>query len=229
MGHSFFRPAALDLLNLIPDTNVVNHTESIIVMSGGPGGSPLMLWQREDKREAGLNYLNRGDVDLFVMTYYSPENSSIEHYSRWFDHAISKNPSITLMMAIPWQTQLGSAPASQIAKAEVFYEQVFNELVVPLRKKYSKNKIIFCPYGLNVYELIRRLNSGDLPGVKYIVNPDRKNGAKNIAILKDPLGHGSDLVTKLNALVWLQTIYKIDLSHIQKKYRVDGLPDIDLK
>ena len=66
-----------------------------------------------------------------------------------------------------------------------------------------------------------------LPGVKHILNPDRNKNAKD-QILKDSLGHGTDLVTVLNSLVWMQTIYKYDISTIKKNFRVEGLPDINL-
>ena len=41
------------------------------------------------------------------------------------------------------------------------------------------------------------------------------------------MGHGGELISHLNTLVWLQTIYNYDISDL-KKQRVKGLPDIDL-
>ena len=226
MGHSFFRPAAEHLLKIVPDTKVVNHT-GFIVMSGGASGSPGMLWANENKRNVGLKYLDSGTVEFFAMTYYSKENSSIEHYSKWFDYAIKKNPDITFMVALPWGTFLHQASQAELDKAEKGYKELHDDLIVSLRKKYPKNKVLYCPYGLGVYELISRLKSGKLPGVNHILNPNRSKSVKD-QILRDPLGHGTDLVTVLNSLIWIQTIYKYDISSIQKEYRVDGLPDINL-
>ena len=226
MGHSFFKPAAEHLLKVIPDTNVVNHTE-YIVMSGGASGSPGVLWENKAKRDLGLKYLDTKKVEFFAMTYYSQENSSVVHYSKWFDYAISKNPKVTFMVALPWRGHLYKATKEELAKAESGYKKHYDNLIVPLRKKYPNNKIIYCPYGLGVYELINRLNNDNLAGVKHILNPDRNKNAKD-QILKDPLGHGTDLVTVLNSLVWLQTIYKYDISTIKKQFRVEGLPGINL-
>ena len=226
MGHSFFKPAAEHLLKIIPDTNVVNHTE-YIVMSGGASGSPGMLWENKAKRDLGLKYLDTKKVDFFAMTYYSKENSSVEHYSKWFDYAISKNPKVTFMVALPWKGHLYKATKEELASAESGYKKHYDNLIVPLRKKYPNNKIIYCPYGLGVYELINRLNNDNLPGIKHILNPDRNKNAKD-QIFKDPLGHGTDLVSVLNSLVWMQTIYKYDISTIKKNFRVEGLPDINL-
>jgi hypothetical protein len=226
MGHSFFRPAAEHLLKVIPDTNVVNHTE-YIVMSGGASGSPGMLWANKAKRDIGLKYLDTKKVEFFAMTYFSKENSSIEHYSKWFDYAISKNQNVSFMVALPWGTQLYKASKEELARAEGGYKRLYDDLIVPLRKKYPKNKIIYCPYGLGVYELISRLNKGSLPGIKHILSPSKAKNAKD-QILKDSLGHGTELVTVLNSLIWMQTIYKYDISTIKKDYRVAGLPNINL-
>ena len=226
MGHSFFKPAAETLMTLIPDTNVVNHTE-FIIMSGGPGGSPEMLWENEGKRKAGMNYLDSGKVEFFAMTYFNEINSSVEDYSKWFDYAIAKNPNINFMIALPWGTHLYQTPESQINDAEKYYQAIHDKLIVALREKYPKNKIIYCPYGLGVYELIRRLNKGSLPGVKHILSPDRSRQRVD-QILVDLLGHGTELVSLLSSLIWMQTIYNYDLSTINKKFRAKGLPDIDL-
>ena len=63
--------------------------------------------------------------------------------------------------------------------------------------------------------------------IRDSLNPDRNKNAKD-QILKDPTGHGTDLVSVLNSLVWMQTIYNYDISTIKKKFRVEGLPDINL-
>ena len=149
------------------------------------------------------------------------------HYSKWFDYAISKNPKVTFMVALPWKGQLYRATKEELAQTEDNYKKHYDNLIVPLRKKYPNNKIIYCPYGLGVYELINRLSNDNLPGIKHILNPDRNKNAKD-QILKDPTGHGTDLVSVLNSLVWLQTIYKYDISTIKKKFRVEGLPGINL-
>jgi hypothetical protein len=229
MGHSFFRPAAEGLLKVIPDTKVVNHT-GYVVFSGGAGGAPASLWKNPRTLEAGKKYLDSGKVEFMAMTYYSPDNSAIEDYAKWFDYALKKNPEISFMIALPWGKYLNQASDAQLAQAETMMNLFYNTTIQALRKKYPNNKVYFCPYGLGVYELIRRYKAGKLPGVKHLMHPDRQE-AKNgpvVHILSDPLGHGSNLVSTLNALVWLQTIYNYDLSTIDKKFRIEGLPDIDL-
>ena len=230
MGHSFFRPSALLLLQVIRDTNIANHTEYII-KDDGPKGSPGFLWDNENNRQMGLSYLDRGKANLLVMTYFSPANSSIEHYRRWFDAAKSRNPEITFMVTIPWRLRPHELDDRALVDEEEETKALYESLIVPLRKHYPDNRILFCPYGLGVYELMRRLNEGRLPGVKYVLNPNkaaRAQSQKNKEqLVNDETGHGGELIEKLGALIWLQTLYGYDLSTL-KPQRVKGLPDIDL-
>lgn len=230
MGHSFFRPAAADLMKVIPDTNVIEHT-GYIVMQGGQGGSPGFLWDNPDNRKKGQVYLDTGKVDLLAMTCYSSEDSSLEHFAKWFDYAISKNPEITFMVTLPWSKAPHKAEPDFLAGAEKRAALLHDKLIQPLRDKYPKNKVLFCPYGLGVYELMARLEKDQLPGVKHVLNPDKKARAKSKIskdqLVNDETGHGGDLVTRLNALLWLQTLYACDVSKM-KPQTVEGLPDIPL-
>ncbi|MCM8530604.1 MAG: hypothetical protein NE330_05525 [Lentisphaeraceae bacterium] len=230
MGHSFFIPAARQLLKIILDTRIVNHT-GCSVMAGGQGGSPKMLWEKKETQAAGKKHLDTGKVNLMVMTYYSSKDSSIEHYSKWFDYAIAKNPKMTFMLTIPWEKELYKVTGTELQEKEEVAENLYRLLVQALRKKYPKNKVLFCPYGLGVYELVRRLNEKKLPGVKYILDPNagtrNVSQQKNEQLVNDNLGHGGKLITHLNALIWLQTIYGYNVSTLMKQ-RVKGLPEVDL-
>ena len=229
MGHSFFQPSVRQLGKMIP-SNIKGHTQ-YSVFSGGAKGSPGGLWAAKEKREQGKKILESKKIDLLVMTYYSPRDSSVEHYSHWFDYAIAQNPEVTFMVALPWAKQPHKVDqsASEMAQKRSFE---FNEtLIYALRKKYSENKILFCPYGLGVYELIDRLRAQKLSGVRHILDPNRKTRAeskrKKQQLFNDELGHSGELVSSLGALLWLQTLYEYDLSKL-KKQRVEGLNEIDL-
>lgn len=229
MGHSFFWPSAHQLKRIIPDTNVVGH-EQAIVSSGGAGGSPGRLWENERKRIEGQRILDSKKIDLLVMTYHSPANSSAEHYSRWFDYALSQNPKTTFMVAVSWGTHLCRADQKRLDYLKTGGQRIQDAVIAKLRAKYPDNVILFCPYGFGTYELIDRLNSGELPGVKHILNMDRE--ARRLSkknkeqLLNDELGHPGELVTTVATLMWLQTLYDYDLSTLKTKELV-GLPGID--
>jgi hypothetical protein len=231
MGHSFFWPSVEKLEKIIPDSTVVGHKQ-YLVRSGGAGGSPGNLWINKKKRDAGQRHLDTKNIDLLVMTYHSPANSSVEHYSKWFDYAIVQNPETTFMVAIPWAGHLYKADKERVAYLKTVGQRLHDALIVKLREKYPENKILFCPYGLGTYELIDQFNEGKLPGVKYLLNMDRKtrgeSKAKKEQLLNDELGHPGELVATLGALLWLQSLYDYDLSSL-KGGRIETLPDIDLK
>jgi hypothetical protein len=231
MGHSFFWPSEEKLENIIPDSTVVGHKQ-YLVRSGGAGGSPGNLWANKKKRDAGQRHLDTKKIDLLVMTYHSPENSSAEHYSKWFDYAIARNPGTTFMVTIAWAGHLYKADKERLDYLKTVGQRFHDTLIVELREKYPENKILFCPYGLGAYELIDQFNEGKLQGVKYLLNMDRKtrgeSRAKKEQLLNDELGHPGELVATLGALLWLQTLYDYDLPSL-KSGRIDNLPDIDLK
>ena len=230
MGHSFFRPSAHALLEIIPDSPIENHTQ-YLVTQGGQGGSPKLMWENERTRTSGQKHLDSGKANLLVMTYYSPEDSSVEHYSKWFDYAISKNPKMTFMIAVPWSKNPHRLDPEDVAGIMKRGRGLRDALIEPLRTKYPENKVLFCPYGAGVYELIQRLDEGKLPGVKYVLNPDRRGRAesqqKKEQLTKDELGHPGELIAELGALIWLQTLYDCDVTSM-KPQRVEGLPDVDL-
>ena len=230
MGHSFFQPSVWKLAKMIP-SDIKGHTQ-YSVFSGGANGSPGGLWAAKKKREQAKKILETKKIDLLVMTYYSPRDSSIEHYSRWFDFAIAQNSEVTFMVALPWAKQPHEVEqsASKMAQKKV---TEFNEtLIAALREKYPKNRVFFCPYALGAYELIDRLRNQKLSGVKYILDPNRKTRAeskrKKRQLFNDELGHSGELVSALGALLWLQTLYEYDLSKLEDQ-RVDGLGKIDLR
>ena len=230
MGHSFFLPSVRELSMIIPDTVVVGHKQHR-VGAGGAGGSPGKLWANKLKRDAGQRHLDTKNIDLLVMTYHSKENSAVEHYSKWFDYAIAQNPETTFMVTIPWAGRLYKADKERLDYLKTGGQRLHEALIVKLREKYPENKILFCPYGLGTYDLIDQFNEGKLPGVKYLLNMDRKargeSKAKKEQLLNDELGHPGELVAKIGALLWLQTLYNYNLSALKTK-TIDGLEGIDL-
>lgn len=229
MGHSFFKPAALGLLDVIPDTNIVNHT-GCFVFAGGQNGSPKILWGNSKSKAAGQKFLQSGKIELLVMTCFADpggsidEYSSVEHYSQWFDEALSQNPKMDFMIALPWEKSLAKATEKDLKEKEENVTLFFEHIVQSLRKKYPEKRIIFCPYGFGVYELLKRFHRGKLPGIKHMV---KKKSKVNDQIFVDHMGHGGQLISHLSTLIWLQTIYNYDISGL-KEQRVEGLPDIDL-
>ncbi len=230
MGHSFFWPSVHQLKKVVPDTPLLGHKQ-FLVQGGGAKGSPGKLWENQKTRKAGQAHLNTKSIDLLVLTYHSPGNSSIEHYSKWFDYALAQNPDTTCMVTLAWGTHLYKADETRLNNLKNGPSRLYDALIVKLRKKYPENTVLYCPYGLGTYELIDRFNQGKLPGIKFLLNMDREtrplSRKNNEQIFNDELGHAGELVSTLGALLWLKTLHDIDLSTVSPQ-RARGLPDIDL-
>lgn len=230
MGHSFFNPVAQELVNRIPDSTIVDH-RAYIVAAGGIHGSPKYLWDAPAKREQGLEHLEAGGVDVLALTYHSPETSSLRDYKRWMDVAVRKNPDIRLVLGLPWGSYIHDADLAQLSEMDAKMNLFFEQVIEPLRVAYPNNQIVFCPYGLGVNELVRRLLQEDLPGVKYVMHPDpaaraasKRSGEQ---LVNDPIGHGGELVIRLSSLIMLSVIYDYDLSLLSPQ-KIEKLPEIDL-
>ena len=67
--------------------------------------------------------------------------------------------------------------------------------------------------------------------MKHVLNKNRwerkQPKSKHEQLLRDELGHPNELVAKLGALLWLQTLYNYDLGEF-KQQKVSGLPKIDV-
>ncbi len=230
MGHSFFVPSVRQLAKVVEGSGITNHRQ-VAVFAGGVNGSPRRLWENQKKRSEIEKHLDTKTFDLVVMTYFSPADSSVEHYSRWIDYAITKNPSTTFMITIPWAPQLFKASALEITVAKLFSVGLKDSLMKELREKYPDNKILYCPYGLGTYELVERLKNNQLPGVKHILNQNRlerqQSQSNHEQLLRDELGHPNEVVSKLGALLWLQTLYNYDVEKM-KPQKAQGLPEINL-
>jgi hypothetical protein len=232
MGHSFFRPSAQALDRIVAGTPIVGHKQQQ-VFAGGINGSPLKMWTNPDTQARATKILDSGDIELLVMTYYGQETSLVEHYCRWFDYAISKRPDVAFMVALPWAKNLHLADQARLNELKSSStEGMVTGLIEPLRKKYPNNKVLYCPYGLGTYELIDRFNDGKLPGVKHLLDPDRRrrraNSTKQESLFADELSHPNDLIAKVGALLWLQTLYDYDRSTLAPQ-TLEALPGGDIR
>jgi hypothetical protein len=206
IGHSFFKPVA----NGIPDhaerLGIDNHTQRV-VFSGGGTGSPQGLWLQPDKKATIQAILDAGDIDLFGMTIHG-DYLSLEGYINWVDYALAQNPKTKFFIALPWATR----PATMSFDA---YEALNNEqhvlfhseFIDALRAAYPDNIFYGIPYGDAAVELYRLYEQGNLPEVDTLISRGDALG-----IYKDQLGHPEALLVALSELVWIQSIFNVDLS-----------------
>lgn len=208
IGHSFGRPFASRLPAFASSVGI-NHTQHS-VFSGGLTGSPLALWMNEEKRNEIRSLLDEGDVDLLTMICCSDgflETGVDEGVTNWMNYALSRNPNITFAFAMPW------VPYPENYSNARLYEFTYNyvyglwlALMDNLRAEYTETNIFTIPHGRAAVELRREFQRNNIPEL------DAMSGESESAIFIDPIGHAGQILLDLGTLVWLGSIYGVDVS-----------------
>lgn len=224
MGNSFFRPYAENLDVMAIDAGFVNHN-STIVIRGGENGRAINFWNDSTSIEHSLikSALDEGGIDYLGMTSGHDTVNRIEGFQFWIDYALQNNPNITIFISLApfdypagdpngtrpdWDTFAADNGFSSIQELFDFYinEILHNEIVDQLRAEFPTTKIFTIPTGWATYNLYQ-MNIDSL-----LLDQIDMFGSSASSIFVDSKGHQGDIVKKTGGLVWLNSIYNIDLS-----------------
>jgi len=217
LGHSFFAPIARSFAEHPGRCGFPNHKQTV-VFHGGENGSPGMLWnsQKEDVAQA-KKLLESGTVDLVGLTC-ATTGSELSDYRKWVDLALKNNPKTRFVIQAPWAKYQNKTFAQYEADSERVLKQI-HELIDELRRAYPQTTFLCIPQGRGMVALWRLHDEGKLPEVPVLKGKSEAKGKKNTdqepCLFLDELGHGGDLPVKMGALLWLATIYKVDLNKYQ--------------
>ena len=218
MGHSFFQPPASRLEGLASTAQLIGHTQTI-VFSGGSSGSPQGLWNDESDRAQIQALLSTGNVELLGMTYH-PDYPTLDGYRLWFDEALKYNPQTAFFIGMPWLLEPESMTSDQYALMwQQAYDRIITELVDGLRLEYPTTTIFAIPYGRAAAVLYQLFDQGQLAGVSNLV------GDTQVSLFGDSMGHAGKAINELAGLVWLRSIYCVDLT----KYSFRSDYSLDLR
>jgi len=219
IGNSFFRPYAEKLNYLAIDAGLEEHN-STTVFRGGANGQPINFWNDSTTQEHAeiKSTLDMGDIEIFGMTsghdYENPEDR-IEGHRAWIEYALQKNPNTSFFIAIPpidFPAQWDSlAQANGYNTIEDFYGYfvnsiVHNMMVNQLRDEFPSVNIFTIPTGWATFNLCQ-MYLDDL-----LLDEINLFGQKETSIFTDQKGHQGDIVIETGGLVWLNSVYNIDLS-----------------
>ena len=218
MGNSFFRPYAENLTDVVLDAGIENHN-STTVFRGGDNGRPQNFWNDSASAEhlTIKSVLDQGDVELFGMTagYDTSAGADLTYGHRaWIDYAVERNPGIAVFIAIPqvdfpanWEqlaTDFGYTTFQDFYGA--FVDMVHDSIVDPLRLEFPNTKIFSIPTGWASVELTQmKLDNELLDDIGLM-------GAKPTSLFTDQKGHQGQIIIETGSLVWLNSIYGVDLS-----------------
>jgi hypothetical protein len=224
IGHSFGEPFAERLEDYAKNSEIDGHTQGIVFRGGKKGGNPQGLWNDEGARIEIQEILDSGDIDLLIMICgYDAETGWA--IPKWIDYALSKNPDTKFGLACAWPDLPQDYPsAAEFANGwHTVYEEIWHPIIHRLKKDYPETEILDIPHGLAALELRSQFEAGTLDDVNAMVSNDGN------AIFRDTKGHADQILEVLGTLVWLGSIYDVDLSvypvgHLGNEiaqYRVD--------
>lgn len=224
IGHSFFVPMARGMTTHAHRAGFIEH-QQMVFFEGGDRGTPGYFW--EDSRHSNniKKALQSGDIELFGMTWtgVGRGKGTFEHFKLWVDYAIKHNPKTTFCLAMPW----GRFPArykgdSFVTAMKEAHQRDFHNLIDRLRSAYPKNEFFCIGYGEGAVELKKLYHAGKLTDVDGQTK-SREKGTSGI--FTDALGHPDKILIELGQLIWLGTIYDVDLD----KYQYEHGFKLDLK
>jgi hypothetical protein len=226
IGNSFFKPYADHLNNLAFEANLIEHS-SVIVKRGGELGRPINLWNDSNTEEHQLikSTLDQGNIEVFGMTsgYDIDSENPTEGHSAWIQYALQNNPNIIIFIAIgsfdfpngdsnstrpDWDTFASDNGFNSIQEFYDYYinEVIHKEIVDELRLEFPSTKIFTIPTGWATKNLAQiNLDNELLDDISMV-------GPKSSSIFTDEKGHQGQIVIETGTMIWLNSIYNVDLS-----------------
>ena len=226
IGNSFFKPYADHLSSLATEANLNEHI-SAVVKRGGELGRPINLWNDSNTEEHQLikSTLDQGNIEVFGMTsgYDIDSDNPTEGHSAWINYALQKNPNIIVFIAIgsfdfpngdsngtrpDWDTFASDNGFNSIQEFYDYYinEVIHKEIVDKLRLEFPSTKIFTIPTGWATKNLAQMNLDNELLDDISMVGP------KSSSIFTDEKGHQGQIVIETGTMIWLNSIYNVDLS-----------------
>ncbi len=216
IGNSFFKPYAEHLDTLALQAGFVNH-RSTVIKRGGDLGRPINFWNDSSSSEhkSIKAVLDKGNVDVFGMTSGHDPDDRAEGQRAWIKYALQSNPDVTIFIATPcvdfpeeWDQRAQEHGFGSIQELyEGFVDLIVHDTIVDqLRSEFPSTKIFTIPTGWAAINLNQMNEDGSLlDNINFM-------GPKANSIFTDKKGHQGQIVIETGTLIWLNSIYKVDLS-----------------
>ena len=211
IGHSFGNTFAERLVDFAKHSGIDGHCQNIILHGGNGKGNPQALWTDAVARSEIQEILDNGNVDLLIMICCSDKPADIESYwaiPNWIEYALSSNPKTKFALAMPWLNNPQRYENAEIFSAtwHLLHGKIWHAIIDNLTDSYPQAEIFGIPHGLAAVELRSRFEAGTLDDVTTLIDDS------DYAIFRDSTGHAAEILNDLGTLVWLGSIYDIDLS-----------------
>jgi len=217
MGNSFFRPYA-EKFNLMAIDAGLEHHNATTVFRGGDNGRPINFWNDSTTESHALikSTLDQGNIDYFGMTAGNLPENPTEGFKEWIEYALQNNPDVIIFLSIPpidfpanWTERAQDYGFDTIQELYAYFvnDIVHKTLVDPLREEFPSTKIFTIPTGWATINLAQMKSEGLLLDDISMVGP------LQTSIFTDAKGHQGEIVRETGGLIWLNSIYNIELSN----------------
>lgn len=216
IGSSFFKPYAEKLDDLSIIAGFENHSSTRIIR-GGDNGRPINFWNDSNSNEhlQIKAALDAGNIDIFGMTAGNEAEDRTEGHRAWINYALQNNPNIIIFIAIPqiyfpadWEQRAQEYGFDTIQELYDYFvnDIVHNEMVDVLRIEFPSTKIFTIPTGWTSINLDQMNMDNEL------LDDITRFGPQATSLFVDNKGHQGDIIREAGSLLWLNSIYGVDLS-----------------
>jgi hypothetical protein len=216
IGNSFFRPYAEKLDDLAIHAGFELHSSTRITR-GGENGRPINFWNDSNSSEhlQIKTALDQGNIDVFGMTAGNEPEDRTEGHRAWISYALQNNPDIAIFIAIPqidfpadWEQRAEEFGFDTIQELNDHFVNgiVHNEIVDQLRYDFPSTKIFTIPTGWASI-ILDQMNMDN-----ELLDDISRFGPKATSLFVDDKGHQGDIIREAGSLIWLNSIYGVDLS-----------------
>ena len=207
IGHSFGRVFAETLLDYAHTAGFSDHAQ-YIEMSGGASGAPDALWEDDGHRENIKDYLDTGEIDVFIMICCSIEFMESDFQSdaaiwNFTSYAVDKNPNIRIGLAMPWKdypSDYDNATEYRNGSDEAY--ELWKRLASNLSADYPSADVFTFHHGAVSYELREMFEAGELEG-----DINRLQGPIQTSVFTDAKGHAGQIMIDTGTLIWLHAVH----------------------
>ena len=217
IGNSFFRPYAEKLDDLSIIAGFENHN-STLIFRGGENGRPINFWNDSNTTEhlQIKAALDAGNIDIFGMTAGHELEDRIEGHKEWINYALQHNPDIKIFIAIPqidfpadWEQRAEEYGFDNIVELYDYFvnDLVHHEMVNQLRDDFQSIEIFTIPTG-QTSVILDQMNSNN-----ELLDEITRFGPRPTSLFTDTKGHQGNIIRETGSLLWLSSIYKVDLSN----------------
>ena len=128
--------------------------------------------------------------------------------ANWIDYALSVNPDTDFALALPWPDYPEDYENNETYSERIIeaHASAWHPFIDNLRGLYPRSEIESIFHGRAAIELRGLFESGSLPEISEMTSK-RPPG-----LFTDRKGHAGQILLDLGTLIWLGTIYDIDMN-----------------